>query len=64
MSPSLKVMCAEVPCLACLAGKQRIGCLFLLSGQNTPEDTVTVFLGEVYCVVSCGLFRSLWEDFI
>lgn len=56
MSPSLKATCAEVPCLACLAGKQRDGCLFLLSGQNAPEDTVTVFLGGVYCMVCSGVF--------
>lgn len=46
-SPSLKALGAEVPYLACLARKQRDGCLCLLSGQNTPEDIGTVFLGGV-----------------
>lgn len=57
-------MCAEVPCLDCLAGKQRVGYLFLLSGQNAPEDTVTIFLGGIYCVVYCGFLQSLWKGFI
>lgn len=56
MSPSPKVTCTEVPCLACLAGKQRDGCLCLLSGQNALEYIVTVFMGGGYCVVCSGDF--------
>lgn len=42
-NPSFKAMCAEVSCLACHGGKQRDGCLCLLSGQNALEDTVKCF---------------------